>query len=277
MMPSMFSGVAGLNTHQRRMDVIANDVANVNTPGYKQSDVTFSEQLISTLRAPAPASPGMQIGTGVQIGSITRDFNDGVLFETGQSSNVGIAGDGFFVVADPETGTKYFSRAGDFVEDVNTATGETYLITPSGERLQGIMDPNPDATGLTSADLVDIVLPANTTSYTIGLDGKIYASVSGGTPTVVGMIPLAQFENNTGLESIGHNQYAGTSASMERAMVNPGNAGSGNLYQGYLENSNTNLAKEFTEMIITERGFQANSRSITTSDEMLQELLTLKR
>lgn len=277
MMPSMFSGVAGLNTHQRRMDVIANDIANVNTPGYKQSDVTFSEQLISTLRAPAPGSPGMQIGTGVQIGSISRDFNDGVLFETGQSSNVGIAGDGFFVVADPETGTKYFARAGDFVEDVNTATGETYLITPSGERLQGIMDPNPDATGLTSADLVDVVLPANTTSYTIGLDGRIYASVSGGTPTVIGMVPLAQFENSNGLESIGHNQYAGTSASMERAMVNPGNAGCGNLYQGYLENSNTNLAKEFTEMIITERGFQANSRSITTSDEMLQELLTLKR
>ena len=277
MMPSMFSGVAGLNSHQRRMDVIANDVANVNTPGYKQSDVTFSEQLISTLRAPASGSPGMQVGTGVQVASITRDFNDGTLFETGQSSNIGIAGDGFFVVADPESGTKYFTRAGDFVEDVNTATGETYLISPSGERLQGIMDPNPDATGLTSADLVDIVLPANTTSYTIGLDGRIYASVSGGTATVIGMIPLAQFENNTGLDSVGHNLYAGTSSSMERAMVNPGNSGAGNLYQGYLENSNTNLAKEFTEMIITERGFQANSRSITTSDEMLQELLTLKR
>jgi flagellar hook protein FlgE len=275
----MWSGVSGLRTHQTRMDVIGNDVANVNTVGYKQSDVTFKEQLVSNIRTPAPNTVGIQIGTGVQLGSISRNFQDGILMETQRSSNMAIAGDGFFVVADAVAGgNKYFTRAGDFVHDVDQATGETYLINSNGKRLQGVMDPNPDATGAMSVDLVDIVLPPETTSYTIAMDGKIYASIAGAPPVVIGMVALARFGNNNGLESIGSNMFRSTESSAEQAMVNPGiGQGVGDVYQGYLENANVDLAQEFTEMIVTERGFQANSRSITTSDQMLQELLSLKR
>ena len=101
MLRAMMSGVAGLRTHQSRMDVISNDIANVNTTGYKQSDVTFKETLVTTIRSPAPQTPGMQIGLGVQIGSINKNYEDGILFQTGQSANLGISGAGFFVVADP--------------------------------------------------------------------------------------------------------------------------------------------------------------------------------
>ena len=166
MLRSLWSGVSGLRTHQTRMDVIGNDIANVNTTGYKQSDVTFKEQLVNTIRPPSTGASGLQVGMGVQLGSIARNFSDGVLTETQRSSNMAVAGDGFFVVADSVAGgSKYFTRAGDFLPGVNSATGETYFINSGGKRLQGIMDANPDSTGQTSATLVDIVLPAGTTDY----------------------------------------------------------------------------------------------------------------
>ena len=278
MLRSLWSGVSGLRTHQTRMDVIGNDIANVNTTGYKQSDVTFKEQLVNTIRPPSVGTLGLQVGLGVQLGSIARNFSDGALTETQRSSNMAVTGDGFFVVADPVAGgSRYFTRAGDFLPSVNPATGETYFINSGGKRLQGIMDANPDSTGQTSAALVDIVLPTGTTDYAIASDGKIWASVAGATPVVIGMVPLARFANNNGLASSGSNMFSGSVAAAEQSMINPGSPGSGTIYQGYLENANVDLAQEFTEMIVTERGYQANSRSITTSDEMLQELLSLKR
>ncbi len=288
MLQSMFSGISGLRTHQRQMDVIGNDVANVNTPGYKQSSVTFKEAYVRTLKAPAPGTPGQQVGLGVRLGGIVKNFSGGILMETGQSSNLGVSGEGFFVVAEP-TGaagaTRYFSRAGDFLQDVTG--GQSYLINPDGKRLQGAMNTGAiwDAANEAAdwsavsdeSDLEDIYLPPDTTSYTIGLDGKIYASVSGGTPAVYGQVALASFDNNTGLEAVGKNLFKKTPAANLRTFADAGTTGLGEVFQGYVENSNVDLAQEFTEMIITQRGFQANSRSITTSDEMLVELLQLKR
>lgn len=284
MLQSMFSGISGLLTHQRRMDVIGNDIANVNTTGFKASDVTFKEAYVTTIRAPSPGTPGQQVGLGTQLGGIVRNFKGGILMETGQSSNMGISGDGFYVVADPGAAatTNYFTRAGDFTLDVDLGTGRTYLVNPDGKRLRGELcaalgDPAPDMTGHTEADLVDIYLPTDTSSYSIGLDGTIYASVAGASPQVWGRVALARFDNNTGLASLGSNLYQKTTAANIRAFANAGSSGMGQIFQGYLENSNVDLAKEFTNMIITQRGFQANSKTITTSDEMLQEMLSLKR
>jgi flagellar hook protein FlgE len=279
----MFSGISGLRTHQQRMDVIGNDIANVNTIGYKQSDVTFKEAYVNTLRFPAPGSPGLQVGLGTQMGSIVRDFSGGILMETGQASNMGISGEGFFVVAEPVAGgANYFTRAGDFLLDMDPATGRTYVINPDGKRLRGVLtanlgDPAPDMTGKTEADLVDLTLPAGTTSFTIGVDGVIYASVNGAAPAVCGRVAVATFDNTNGLGAIGNNLYVKTDSANIHAFTNPGSNGCGQVFQGYLENSNVDLAREFTDMIITQRGFQANSKSITTSDEMLIELLQLKR
>src|SRR3989339_1819225 len=114
MLQSMFSGISGLRTHQRKMDVIGNNIANVNTPGFKGSDVTFKEAYVTTIRAPSPGTPGQQIGLGAQVGGIVRNFKGGILMETGQASNMGVSGEGFFVVAEPGaavgTSNVYFTR-----------------------------------------------------------------------------------------------------------------------------------------------------------------------
>lgn len=281
MLPSLYSGISGLQTHQQRMNVIGNDIANVNTAGYKQSDVSFKEAYVTTLRGPSPGAPGQQVGLGVQMGGITRDFGGGALMQTGTATNLGVSGEGFFVVGDTSVAAnKYYTRAGDFVLDVNG--GVSYLINPDGMRLQGQMtanlgDPAPDLTGMTSAGLSDITLPADTTSFSIGLDGILYVSVSGADPQIAGRIALQSFANPNGLKAIGGNMYATTDAAGINLLNNPSENGMGQMLQGYVENSNVDLAQEFTDMIVTQRGFQANSRTISTSDEMLSELLSLKR
>ncbi len=281
MLQSMFSGISGLRTHQRRMDVIGNDIANVNTPGYKKSDVTFKEAYVTTLRAPSPGTPGQQVGLGTQLGGIVKNFSGGILMETGQSGNLGLSGEGFFVVTEPGAAagvaSAFYTRAGDFMLDVSGGT--TYLINPDGKRLRGLVG-NAAATSMTGLDgstFVDVTLPANTTSFSVALDGVVYASVAGATPTEVGRVAVATFDNNTGLEAVGSNLFRSNAAASLRTFDNANNSGVAQIFQGYLENSNVDLAQEFSDMIITQRGFQANSRSITTSDEMLMELLQLKR
>jgi flagellar hook protein FlgE len=282
----MWSGVAGLRAHQTRMDVIGNDIANVNTVAYKNSDVTFKEQLVNTIRAPAPGSLGEQIGMGVQIGSVTRNFQDGVLMETGQASNIAVSGNGFYVVGDTGAAAPaFYTRAGDFVFTTNAAGTNTYLLNGSGKQLWGY-----DSTATVGADgtytgtLIPIDLQAaapageKVESVAISASGEVTVNYVGTTTTGTFYIPLAMFNNNVGLKSEGSNLFSNaTLAAGPATYQQAGSTGVGTLYQGYLENSNVDLAKEFTEMIITERGFQANSRSITTGDEMLQELLSLKR
>ncbi len=156
------------------------------------------------------------------------------------------------------------------------------MINPDGKRLQGVMtgalgDPAPDLTGTAASAVTDIALPADTTSFSISLDGTLYVSVAGGNPQVAGRVALATFSNPNGLQAIGSNLYVETQASAINPLKNPGEDGAGQMLQGYLENSNVDLAREFTDMIITQRGFQANSRTISTADEMLNELLSLKR
>ena len=283
MLQSMFSGISGLRTHQKRMDVIGNDIANVNTPGYKQSNVTFKEAYVTTIKSPAPGSPGQQIGLGVQLGGIVKSFKGGILMETGQAAHMAISGEGFFVVSEPATGagiaTARYTRAGDFMLDVDPTGPTTYIINPDGQRLRGLMGtPAPDwVAGVDGSTFTDLTLPTNTTSFSIGLDGIVHASIGGATPVEVARVAVATFDNNTGLESVGNNLFQATAAANLRTFYNPNSAGVGQIFEGYLENSNVDLAQEFTDMIITQRGFQANSRSITTSDEMLMELLSLKR
>lgn len=280
MLRSMWSGVSGLRAHAQRMDVIANDIANINTTGYKQSDVTFKEQLVTTIRAPSAGSAGEQIGLGVQVGQIARNFSDGVVTQTSVASNAAIAGRGFFVVAD-SGGNRFYTRAGDFMHDLDAAAadGSFYLINSSGMRLQGVNDAAPIATGGVSvATMTDVIVPAGTVSYTIGENGTMTCYDAASTVLGTWQIGLAQFANNNGLKSEGSNLYTFTTAAdITETAYQGGTDGAGQLYQGYLEASNVDLSQEFTEMILTERGFQANSRSITTGDEMLQELLSLKR
>ncbi len=275
MLQSLVSGISGLRTHQRRLDVIANDVANVNTIGYKQNEVTFKEALVDTIRTPAVGSPGVQVGMGTSIAAITKNFSYGMLTNTGVASNVAIQGEGFFVVmaTDPGTfavtGAQLYTRAGDFVPDVKNAD-TVYLINSEGQALIGT-DGAPVNLEPTGASTL--------ASYSISSDGKVTVVDSDGVSSVANTIRVVTFQNNNGLNAQRSSLFTWTPAASTtepaRAAANDPNVGL--VQQGYLESSNTELASEFTEMIITQRGFQANSRTITTSDEILQELLTLKR
>jgi flagellar hook protein FlgE len=276
----MMNGVSGLRANSQRMDVISNDIANLNTTGYKQTDVTFKEQLVSTIRTPSIGAPGQQVGMGVQIGNISRNFSNGITSQTGVASNVAIAGNGFFTVGDT-AGNHYYTRAGDFTHDLNAtaADGSFYLINSDGMRLRGVQGAAAIAAGgVANSTMTDILIPAGTASYSVGQNGTLTCYDGSGAVLDTWQVGVSMFANNNGLKSEGANLYSFTSAADNAEMAYQGGLdGAGVMYQGYLEASNVDLSQEFTEMILTQRAFQANSKSITTGDEMLQELLTLKR
>ena len=263
-MRSMFSAVSGLRAHQTRMDVIGNNIANVNTVGFKSSRVTFQDifnQTLKTGSAPTPGGTGgtnpQQVGLGAAIGAIDVLHTPGGIESTDNPLDLAINGDGFFVVSDgPST---YYTRAGNFHLDA-----EANLVTADG---MFVLD-----TGLApisaSGDYVSIVIDKNGNVNGVNQDGSV---------TTIATIGLAKFINPGGLEKAGQNMYRETLASGAPVAVEPGVDGAAYLTPSALEMSNVDLSRELTDMIITERGFQANSRVITTSDEMLQELVNLKR
>ncbi|MBI3985838.1 MAG: flagellar hook-basal body complex protein [Lentisphaerae bacterium] len=279
MMPSLYSGISGLNAHQRRMDSIGNNVANVNTLGYKSSSTTFQESYINTIRSPNIGTPGMQIGLGVNIGGITRRFGSGMLSETGISTNMSVNGNGWFVVTDgtdPAANPLYLTRAGDFVIDVVDAN-TINLITPGGMKLTGS-----DGTNLQLINL-DPTSGNDLASFSVAADGTVtIIDTAGASETLGGGTPIrvkvATFQNNNGLRVEGANLYSWTAAAGGTGIDTVYNvAAAGDVLQGYVENSNTDLAREFTDMIVAQRGFQANAKTVTTSDEILMELMSIKR
>lgn len=304
MLRSLFSGVSGMKSQQTKMDVIGNNIANANTTAFKASRVLFKDMLSQTMQsASAPAADATkgsggtnpkQVGLGVSIAAIDTDMSQGALQPTNRAADLAIQGNGYFIVAEKEGTGAYFryTRDGGFTLD---ASGN--LVTSEGLHVLGSMVPFTGGTAgaETPADLskakeadlkaINIPLkdptdttgsPAKLKSYSIEKDGTIRAIYTD-TPVVIGHIALANFQNEAGLEKLGSNLYKNTSNSGDPTIGAANTSGAGSIEQGFLEMSKVDLANEFTEMIITSRAFQANSRTITTSDEMLQELLNLKR
>ncbi len=277
MMPSLYSGISGLNAHQQRMNSIGNNVANVNTIGYKSSIMTFKESYISTIRSPAPQTPGMQQGLGVSLGGITRKFSNGMMQETGVPTHMAVNGNGWFVV-EADSGQQYLTRGGDFVLDIDTDANEINLITSDGHVLLGS-----DGANLVRIDLT----PTSgnpLASFSVASDGTITTVDTAGNQEVVGgqgseiRVKVATFQNNNGLNVEGSNLYRWTEAAGGTGIDTGYNVSyAGAVLQGYLESSNTDLSREFTDMIVAQRGFQANARTVTTSDEILAELMSIKR
>lgn len=277
---ALYTAVSALQAHQQFMSVVANNLANVNTVGFKGSRVLFSDALSQTLRPPQESAGlnaggnGVQIGLGTGLGSITPLFSQGALQSTGLPTDLAIEGDGFFTVNDPVTGANYFTRAGAINVDTNG-----YLVTPTGQRIQG------GDVGASNGDpLVDMQIPPDVggvpvTSFSIDSSGKINALLSDGTTAEIGNITLEKFNNPQALLKIGQNLYRETGASgrVFNSYNTPGQNGVGGTRSGYLELSNVDLGQEFSDMIRAQRGLQANARTITTSDEIMQELINLKR
>jgi len=265
MIRSMYSGITGLQNHQQKLDVIGNNIANVNTYGFKKGRYTFEDMLSQQVQGASAGTDGglggtnpRQIGLGSSTGSITNIHTQGALQPTGRELDLGIAGDGYFRVSD---GTEeFYTRAGDFYRD-----NEGNVVNSNGYYL---LDTNGD----------EINIPETAEGFSIGADGSITV-VEDGDSSTNHTISLATFANPEGLEKVGGNLYRVTANSGEPNTDNdgtPGTEGRGQIAAGTLEMSNVDLSEEFVEMITAQRGLQANTRIITTSDEVLQELLNLK-
>ncbi len=278
MMRGMYSAISGLKNHQIALDVTANDLSNVNTVGYKGARTTFQDSLSQMQRAGSGASAGSagtnptQVGLGSTLGSVTNTMGNGAFQATGSPFDVAIQGDGWFRVAlgDPGAGPgsiadMQYTRAGNF-----TRNNAGYLVTQDGRYVIG----RTAATGGTDTFLQ---VPAGASDFSIGSDGSVsYVPAGGGARTVAGYMQLAKFPNEAGLERVNGNRWRETAATGAPTVGGPG-GGYGLTVGGTLEMSNVDLASEFTDMITAQRGFQANSRVISTTDEMLSELVNLKR
>ena len=276
MMRSMFAAISGLKAHQVMLDVTAADIANVNTVGYKSSRMTFRDSLSQLQRGGAAPGTGQggsnaaQVGLGSQVGSIDNLMGGGALQTTGNTFDVAISGDGWFRVGTstaPAVPTALeYTRAGNF-----TTNDQGYMTTQEGKYVVGR-----NAPGGAGTDTL-LQIPAGAGNISVGQDGSVsYQPAGGGTRVTAGYLSLAKFENQGALERLGNNAWAaGANAGPENVSTPGGTYGL--TVAGAIEMSNVDLASEFTNMITAQRGFQANSRIISTADQMLQDLVNLIR
>lgn len=257
MIRSLWISKTGLDAQQTQMDVVANNLANVSTNGFKRSRAVFEDLLYQNIRQPGAQSSqqttipsGLQIGTGVRPVAAERIHTQGNLAQTGNKLDVAIQGNGFFPVQMPDGSTGY-TRDGSFQTD---AQGQ--IVTSSGYIVQPA-----------------ITIPPNAASVTIGQDGVVTVTQPGSvTPVQIGTMQLASFVNPSGLQSNGQNLYLETASSGAPVTTAPGVDGTGTLGQGFVETSNVNVVEELVNMIQTQRAYEINSKAITTSDQMLQKL-----
>ncbi len=283
MLSSLTSGVSGLESFQDQMDVIGNNIANVNTTGFKAATVAFADAFSNTLRAPngssstTSGSDSVQIGTGVTIDGIENNWNQGALTTTGVQSDLAISGSGFFMVRDTMTGATYATRDGTFKVDANG-----YLVTVTGDRVQGYSNSGLNALGDIRIDTTGMPATsdpnARVASYSINGQGQVTANLSDGTSFVRGQVLLQNFQDPHQLVNIGNNLYTNTTAAGPlAAMTAPGSSGLGSVQSGALELSNVDLSNEMANLITAQRAFEANSKIISTSNEVLQTLVNMKQ
>ncbi|WP_338754006.1 flagellar basal body rod protein FlgG [Bacillus sp. FJAT-52991] len=268
MLRSMYSGISGMKGFQTKLDVIGNNIANVNTYGFKKGRVVFKDmvsQSVAGASAPGNGRGGTnprQVGLGSQLAAIDTIQTQGSTQTTYRPLDVAISGDGFLQVKDGNN--TLYTRAGNLYLDK-----DGNLVNSDGLFIQG-------TTG-TGTTVGNIKIPQTAKELSIGADGKVTYTDDTGTLQTAGTIQLAKFANPDGLMKVGNNLFEETPNSGTITTAAPGDKGTGVLVAGTLEMSNVDLSEEFTEMIVAQRGFQANTRIITTSDEILQELVNLKR
>ncbi|MFO7577998.1 MAG: flagellar basal-body rod protein FlgG [Pelovirga sp.] len=253
MIRALWTAATGMKSQQVNMDVIANNLANVNSSGFKKSRADFQDILYQTTRSAGTGVDGGEVPTGVQIGlgsrvaAVQKVFTTGDFQQTENELDLAIEGPGFFQVALPD-GTDAYTRSGALKKD---STGR--LVTSDGFPL-----------------LPEVVIPEGSTTIAIGSGGNVEVLLDGESlPTEVGVIELVRFANPSGLSSLGRNLYAETLTTGAPIAGTPGEEGFGTLSQGYLEGSNVNIMEEMVNMIAGQRAYEANSKTIRTADEML--------
>jgi flagellar hook protein FlgE len=289
MMRGMDAAISGLEAHQTMLDVTANNLANVDTIGYKAQRTTFVDelsQMIGPSTAPNSYNGGTnakQVGLGVEVGSIDNMMTAGSLQTTGNPLDIAIEGDGFFQVgtgnpaATPAAGSIQYTRAGNF-----TLNSAGWLMTQSGQYVVGVgATANANGTYSPSATPSYINIPPGSTNVAVGQDGSVTytdenaANATYGKTVTAGYLQLATFPNEAGLTRDGGSLWSASQSSGAAIPNTPGIAGAGTTISGSLEMSNVDLATEFSNMITAERGYEANSKVITTADEMLQTVVNM--
>ncbi len=257
MLRSLTTAATGMLAQQLNIDVISNNLANVNTAGYKKARAEFQDLLSQTIKAPGAQifqgtnqPVGIQIGLGTKTAATVKEFSEGAFKSTGGTLDMAIEGNGFFQVLMDDGSTAY-TRDGSFKMDANgqLTTSDGFIVQPQ------------------------IAIPVDAQDITVTPDGRISVRVAGDTTqTEIGSLTLVKFPNAAGLSSIGKNLYLETAASGTPFEGSPGQEGIGTIQQGYIESSNVQVVEELINLIQAERAFEANSKLIRTSDEMLRIL-----
>ncbi len=250
---TLWTGASGMSAQQMQVDIIANNIANVNTNGFKKQRVNFQDLFYDVVVAPGTRAgdqgqnpAGIQVGNGVRVSSTPRIFTNGNIEMTGVDTNMAIEGDGFFRVALPD-GSQAYTRAGDFRID---ASGN--LVTPDGYYLQP-----------------RITIPEGVQQVSVGPTGTVTVLV-GGTQSNIGQLTLTRFRNPTGLVAMGRNLYQESQASGPPEEGNPLDPGFGAVRSGALEKGNVDVVVELVNLIAAQRAYELNTRTITTADRMMQ-------
>jgi flagellar basal-body rod protein FlgG len=255
MMRALWTAGTGMMAQQANVDVISNNLANVNTTGFKTSRTNFQDLMYQTLKSPGAAtgpnsqSPsGIQMGSGVSQVNTEKIYTEGNMENTGNPFDMAIEGDGFFQVTMPD-GTTGYTRDGSFTKD---SQGD--LVTADGYPVQPAIN-----------------IPSDATAFNVSATGIVTATIPGQTtPQQLGQLQLARFINPAGLSSLGQNILQETSASGSPTVDNPGSDGAGTIAQQYLEMSNVSVVSEMVNMIIAQRAYEVNSKAVSTCDSMLQ-------
>ena len=323
MIRSMYSAISGMLNHQLRMDVIGNNISNTNTVGYKTRRTAFTESFSQVSRSATESTPvGLSVGLGSNVVGTETSFTQGAFQRTNIETDLAIGGNGFFVVTTDQasdvgtggyagSGERYFTRAGNFVTDLNgflrTADGnyvqgyslvndnaaadqrfaQTYTFDDSSLVVDSA-DPSVSGTAIAEAELhcvripdyITYTTPASTeriSNFSIATDGAVSIVGENGTSLVIGYVVLSDFGNDNGLTYKFNNYYQSSIASGTPNYWRANDGPVGTSQSGALELSNVDLAAQFADMIITQRGFDANARTVTASDEMLQTAVNLKR
>jgi flagellar basal-body rod protein FlgG len=261
-MQALRTAATGMAAQQLNVEVISNNIANMNTVGFKRQSAVFEDLLYQTLQQPGAQSSdqgnvvptGVQIGAGVKAGSVYRITGQGTLTNTGNALDVAINGPGYFQVLMPDGSTSY-TRAGNFSVNAQgqMVTSDGYLVQPT------------------------ITIPQNSTNITISQSGQVQVLTPGNTtPTVVGTLQLATFLNDAGLQATGNNLFTESAASGPATAGSPGAAGYGVTMQGYTEASNVDPVSEITNLIVAQRAYEMNSKVVTTADQMLSTAVNTK-
>lgn len=282
------SGVSALRTFQKGLEVIGNNIANVNTTGFKGSSVKYSDSFSNILQASAPSTSGgsetptTAIGTGVTLAGISTNFSQGSLSSTGNVTDLGIAGNGYFIVNNAATSSSYATRSGDFRLDA-----QGYLITQQGYRVQGLTGGTASTPPAAVGD-IKLGTPPLTTelqSFSIDKSGNLVEFYSDGSSATTNQVLTQNFNDPAALMPVGHGLFANMttagpvsgSVALTAAANTPGLGGLGLIQSGTLELSNVDLTQQFADLITTQRSFQAASRLITVSDSVLEDIVNLKR